>query len=94
MYQKAELSNCHSAKTTGARMLIFWTHAYLTKDFLNKLRDQCNQKYWLNLHGKKYRNVAVVGNKFRTNVYVTMVKVLIYSIVAKVVNCPLSLMFF
>ena len=36
-------------------------HAYLTEDFLNKLRDQCNQKYSLNLHGKTHRNVAVVG---------------------------------
>ena len=60
-YQKSELSNCHGAKTTGARTLIFWTHACLTKDFLNTLRDQCNKKYVLNVHGKTHIDVAVVG---------------------------------
>ena len=74
IYQKSELSNCYSAKTTGARTLIFWIHAYLTKDFLNKLRDQ-QSEILVKFTWKDTQKCGSSWNILRTDVYVTVISV-------------------
>ena len=91
MYQKSELSKSHSAKTTGARTLIFWRHAYLTKDFLKqKIRDQ-QSEILVKFTWKDTQKCGSSWNILRTNVHMTVVKVSIHCRVANMVNCPLSL---
>ena len=67
MYQTSELSNCHRVKTTGARTLIFWKHAYLTKDFLKNKRP-VQSEILVKFTWKDTQKCGSSWNILRTNV--------------------------